>query len=256
VRQSPALTREVAPNSEAGNRGKTLTPSIDAATRARRHYFPPMNDQQQLIETLQKEVAALRRIIARAKDATPVSRPSLKRVAALAATACMSIRKISGGWLLSMGNLCRSFRKLTEIWELLTQEEWLLSDIFPQMNMPEIFKPRLKRRNPVLASYPATQHKYSVNNNEALKILSDRPSIESDRRKDLLNHLIIQAITMFPVKVTPTRWINLSSISDVQINSDRNIRVIWNWGEPEDFTGDAAKVIIKSFENARKHSIF
>jgi len=67
-----------------------------------------------------------------AKDISPVEKPSLKRVLGLAQAACMDVSKaVTGGWILSMGkNLKRGFKKLRQIWELLSQEDWHLTDLF------------------------------------------------------------------------------------------------------------------------------
>lgn len=100
------------------------------------------------VNTLNEQVANLRGQLNRAKDPTPVKRPSLLRVLLLARMALMDIKRVGGGWVLSMGeNLRRSFKTLREIWELLTQDDWCLSDIFSQ---PTI-KPRLPQRHPPLA---------------------------------------------------------------------------------------------------------
>lgn len=108
------------------------------------------------VSTLNEQVANLRGKLNRAKDPTPVKRPSLLRVLCTARMALMDIKRVGGGWVLSMGeNLRRSFKTLREIWDLLTQDDWCLSDIFPQRVgdtplVPSI-KPRLPQRYPPLA---------------------------------------------------------------------------------------------------------
>lgn len=80
--------------------------------------------------------------IRRAKDISPVDKPSFKRVSALAGEALLDISKnIGGGWLLSLGPLKRGFKKLREIWELLVSGDWYLSDIFPAPPPPPALKP-------------------------------------------------------------------------------------------------------------------
>jgi len=71
-------------------------------------------------------------IIRKAKDISPLERPSFKRVFALAQAACLNISKaLTGGWLLTMGErLKRGFKTLKEIWELLTVDDWHLTDLF------------------------------------------------------------------------------------------------------------------------------
>ncbi|MBW4534991.1 MAG: hypothetical protein KME09_13730 [Pleurocapsa minor HA4230-MV1] len=59
-------------------------------------------------------------------------RLSLQRVMRLAHQACMDIKRTVGGWILKMGNKARKFRRLADIWDILSQDEWYLSDIFPK----------------------------------------------------------------------------------------------------------------------------
>lgn len=103
------------------------------------------------IERLKRELAAANITVRCAKDITPVSRPSLKRVLGLAHSACLEVKKVTGGWLLKLGQLTRRFRSLKDIWSILIQDNWLLSDIFPpQFQAPTT---RWPRRYPVLASH-------------------------------------------------------------------------------------------------------
>lgn len=80
--------------------------------------------------------------IRRAKDISPVERPSFKRVFALAQEALLSISKsMEGGWTLSMGPLKRNFKKLRHIWDLLIAENWYLMDLFCPPPPPVVAKP-------------------------------------------------------------------------------------------------------------------
>ncbi|MCC3575258.1 MAG: hypothetical protein JGK30_26030 [Microcoleus sp. PH2017_40_RAT_O_B] len=88
-------------------------------------------------EQLQKYLRDKDDTIRQAKDITPVSRVSLKRVLLLVRAAALDLSKISkldgGGWLLSMGaTLQRKFRSLRQIWELLNVEDWYLNDLFDE----------------------------------------------------------------------------------------------------------------------------
>lgn len=104
-------------------------------------------------ERLKRELAAAQSMIRRAKDINPVERPSLKRVLELARDACLDVQRVAGGWELSLGQtLKRRFRFLKEIWEILLQESWSLSDIF-RADPSGKPKPRLPRRYPVLAPW-------------------------------------------------------------------------------------------------------
>jgi hypothetical protein len=77
-----------------------------------------------------------------AKDISPVEKPSLKRVLALARAACLDVLKSAeGNWILSMGRLRRSFKKLRDIWDLLVVDDWFLEDLFSPPPPPTVPKP-------------------------------------------------------------------------------------------------------------------
>jgi len=114
-------------------------------------------------EDLLQEVKAANNTIRRAKDINPVERPTFKRVVLLLIDACMTLRRVAGGWLLKLGTKVRRFKRLKEIWELLMVDDWSLSDIFPpepERHYPHCtLKPRpiLKTRsNAVAPSYGTT----------------------------------------------------------------------------------------------------
>ena len=103
------------------------------------------------MDQLAKELRDIRVRFRKAKDPRPVERPSLKRVMPLVADACMNLCRVRGGWELSMGRLKRRFRQLKEIWEILIQEDWHLSDVFPPPPDKRQHRPRLPLRHPILA---------------------------------------------------------------------------------------------------------
>lgn len=100
----------------------------------------------------QSEASDLRRALAQAKDPSPVKRCSLKRVQALATNACMAVQRVASGWLLKFGRLERHFRFLGQIWQILLQEDWALSDVFPSEPSKQQKALRLPFRHPVLAA--------------------------------------------------------------------------------------------------------
>lgn len=112
---------------------------------------------------LEREVADLRaelkeqkQIIARAKDARPIKRSPFLRVLKLARGACMDLKRVAGGWLLELGNQCRKFKKLSQVWDLFTTDDWVLSEIFnpppaPKRDRVLVPKPILPVRYPVIA---------------------------------------------------------------------------------------------------------
>lgn len=105
-------------------------------------------------QALRKKIKELSAAMRRAKDILPVMRPSLKRVMQLARDACLSVQRVTGGWMLKMGNLSRRFKHLKEIWELLIADNWVLSEIFttPEPARVRRILPRpILRRNPSIA---------------------------------------------------------------------------------------------------------
>jgi hypothetical protein len=100
-------------------------------------------------EIISKDLDQAKQILRRAKDISPIMRFSLQRVMRLAHQACMDVKRTVGGWILRMGNKARKFRRLADIWDILSQDEFYLSDIFPedQLIAPElILPPRLPKR--------------------------------------------------------------------------------------------------------------
>ena len=98
------------------------------------------------------ELKAAKAALRLAKDASPVQRPSCKRVMNLVRSSCMDLIRAPGGWILKLGHLSRRFRKLSDIWSLLNVEEWVLSEIFEvpsrRKQSPVL---RFPQRNPSLA---------------------------------------------------------------------------------------------------------
>ncbi len=80
---------------------------------------------------LTEELTEAKNIIRRARDISPVMRLSLKRVKRLAHHACMDVQRTVGGWILRMGSAARKFRRLADIWDLISQDDWNLSDVLP-----------------------------------------------------------------------------------------------------------------------------
>ncbi len=88
---------------------------------------------EKLLELVRSQSEQIRQ----AKDISPVEKPSLKRVLALARAACLDVLKSAeGNWVLSMGCLRRSFKKLRDIWDLLIAGDWYLMDLFSPPPLP------------------------------------------------------------------------------------------------------------------------
>lgn len=105
------------------------------------------------IAELETENAKLRERLARAKNPEPVQRPSFERVKRLASNACMEVsRHKNGGFVLSFGRLQRWFKRLRDLWEIFTSDDWKLSEIFSKKILPPIQRrSRVQQRNPSLA---------------------------------------------------------------------------------------------------------
>ena len=108
------------------------------------------------IEELEAENARLREKLARAKNPEPVQRPSYERVRRLARNACMEVERLKkGGFMLVFGDRRKWFKRLRDLWEIFTSDDWQLSEIFAKKVLPPVEKrPRVRRRNPSLV--PAT----------------------------------------------------------------------------------------------------
>jgi hypothetical protein len=90
-----------------------------------------------------------------AKDISPVEKPSLKRVLALAQAACLDvIKSAEGNWILSMGRLRRSFKKLRDIWDLLIVDDWFLEDLFSPPPPQIVPKPLFARIHSKYSAIP------------------------------------------------------------------------------------------------------
>ncbi len=103
------------------------------------------DDRDRIIEAYEKTIAHLKEIIRNAKDVSPVIKPSFSRVKRMAQMACLQLSRENSSYVLSMGDKCkRTFKKLRDIWEFLSQEEWALSDLFPQLDPEKAAKPKGK----------------------------------------------------------------------------------------------------------------
>lgn len=107
------------------------------------------------IAELEAENAKLRERLARAKNPEPVQKPSLDRVNRLARNACMEVSRWKhGGFVLRFGSRSRWFKRLKELWELFTSDNWYLSEIFAKKVIPRI--PRRPRRKAIALDKPVS----------------------------------------------------------------------------------------------------
>lgn len=99
------------------------------------------------ITDLEVQLRAAERTLRRAKDISPIERPTLKRVMQLAREACLTVQRVKGGWMLKIGDLSRRFKRLREIWELLITDNWVLTELF---HTPEPVRVRRVLPRPLL----------------------------------------------------------------------------------------------------------
>ena len=130
---------------------------------------------QQENEAIKKDLDHAKQIIRRAKDVSPLMRISLKRVLRLAHDACMDVQKTVGGWILKMGSKARKFRTLAHIWDLISQDDFLLSDIFPEDKLIAIEsilppRPRKPRQIPDKKTFPM-MHPEDIMRNRGMRLV-------------------------------------------------------------------------------------
>ena len=101
-------------------------------------------------EIVKKDLDIAKQVIRRARDISPLMRISLKRVLRLAHDACMDVQRTLGGWILRMGDRARKFRRLADIWDLISVDEFVLSEIFPPEKLVaiDLIRPPKRRQRP------------------------------------------------------------------------------------------------------------
>lgn len=128
-------------------------------------------------ELIKKDLDQAKQIIRRAKDISPLMRISLKRVLRLAHDACMDVQRTVGGWILKMGSKARKFRRLFDIWDLLSVDDFLLSEIFPEDKLiaVELILPPKRRKKPEppdKRTFPLMRPEDIIRNRTMLKVKS------------------------------------------------------------------------------------
>jgi hypothetical protein len=122
-------------------------------------------------ERLTEELAEAKQIILRAKDISPVMRLSVKRVMRLAHHACMDVHRTVGGWILRMGDKARKFRRLADIWDILSPDNWYLSDIFPENKLipVEQIQPPKPRQRPLPPRFREPEPPFPITREDFLR---------------------------------------------------------------------------------------
>ncbi|MEM8722771.1 MAG: hypothetical protein AAGE84_26370 [Cyanobacteria bacterium P01_G01_bin.39] len=142
------------PFSEAREESQTSRSKLEREIAQLKKENARLLQQQKELEQdnqlLKKDLDQAKQIIRRAKDISPVMRLSLKRVLRLAHNACMDVQRTVGGWILRMGDKARRFRRLADIWDLISADEFVLSEIFPEDKLVavELIVPPKRRTRP------------------------------------------------------------------------------------------------------------
>lgn len=105
-------------------------------------------------EIAKKDLDLAKQVIRRARDISPLMRISLKRVLRLAHDACMDVQRTVGGWILKMGDRARKFRRLADIWDLISVDEFVLSEIFAPEKLVAIDLTRCRKNSPTCGIAP------------------------------------------------------------------------------------------------------
>ena len=139
------------PFSDAIDKSETSTSELEKEIAALKRENALLQQQQKELERenqlLKKDLDQAKQIIRRAKDISPIVRLSFKRILRLAHDACMDVQRTVGGWILRMGDQARKFRRLADIWDLISVDEFVLSEIFPEDKLiaVELIQPPKRR---------------------------------------------------------------------------------------------------------------
>jgi hypothetical protein len=99
---------------------------------------------------------------------------------------------------------------------------------------------------------PPTPH--DVHYERALKILraGDRCQTADCHLRCISDLFIIKVKSMFPVKISVNKWINLADVREASIQDNGNLFVIWSSGESTTFEQDEAKIVFQAITEAYK----
>ena len=134
---------------------------------------------------IRDECRSLKETLNRAKDIRPWARPNERNVRQMARAALLEVVKAPGGWVVKMGNsIGKKFKRLRDIWLILTREEWNLHDEFlPRVPTPPSTSPLPPSTSPLPTPLPHTRTSKEIAEIEVLRaewrlFPSMRPAIE------------------------------------------------------------------------------
>ena len=150
IKHRPILKTEARTSEELEQKIRILKNTVSQLEAEKEASIEQYRRLQQENENLKKDLDRAKQIIRRAKDASPIMRLSFKRVMRLAHHACMDVQRTVGGWILRMGDKARKFKRLADIWDLISQDEFILSEIFPPEKLVDVnlIQPPKRRKRP------------------------------------------------------------------------------------------------------------
>ena len=88
----------------------------------------------------------------------------------------MDVQRTVGGWILRMGDRARKFRRLADIWDLISQDDSILSEIFPpekliDVNLIQPPKPKKKPELPEKKTFPLMRPEDAIANRTMYLVL-------------------------------------------------------------------------------------
>ena len=205
-------------------------------------YKPKNTSEEYLLKEcrrLEREVADLRtekeqkQIVARAKDARLIKRSPFLRVLRLVQSACMDLKRVAGGWLLTFGNNERKFKRLNQVWGLFIADDWVLREIFnppppPKRDRVLFPKPILPARHysiaPLACAKPVTGRACAIANN--------RGDSSTDEKIKLIEKSAINLPESMNQSIAPFSLEQITSALDyykATINKGKEIKSATGW---------------------------
>jgi hypothetical protein len=167
----PILKTETKTPEELEQKIRTLENSISQLEAENQLLEQKSRELKQENQLLKKDLEQAKQVIRRAKDVSPIMRISLQRVMRLAHQACMDVQKTVGGWILKIGDKARRFRRLADVWDILSVDEFILSEIFPPEKLiaVELIQPPKRRERPLPSRFQILSSPFPITREDLLR---------------------------------------------------------------------------------------
>jgi hypothetical protein len=171
TKSTPILKTEAKTPEELEQKIRILENTISQLEAEREFIHQKYREIERENEILKKDLECAKQVIRRAKDIAPVMRLSLKRVLRLAHHACMDVQRTVGGWILKMGDKARKFRRLADIWDILSVDEFILSEIFPPEKLIDVnlIQPPKRRERPLPSRFQIPSSPFPITREDLLR---------------------------------------------------------------------------------------